>query len=137
MWLGYFLPSCREAPVPTILSHALIPRSLALLFSDTTNPTKNTTSHTRHHGCQQNLHSRTGGQTPWPAVTLTLHATSLRSSGDRNREARVYPHNPYSPSLSCIHTQLQTSLFTVGLVGRLENPNLPEREEETFQDTQT
>lgn len=55
-------------------------------------------------------------------------STSCHINKELAITGRPYPHNPYSPSLSCIHTQFNTSHFSVRLVGRIENLNLPERE---------
>ncbi len=63
--------------------------------------------------------------------SAALHATLIRScrEADQNRRGHMpHPHNPYSPPFNQIHTHFKTSHFSVGLVGRLENLNLPERE---------
>lgn len=61
-----------------------------------------------------------------------LHGTLLRScrAADHNREA--LSRNPRSAPLSCIHTQFKTSLFSVELVGRVANLNLPQTEKKNI-----
>lgn len=63
---------------------------------------------------------------------LVLCSTSRHINEELQRswsqQRGPHPHNPYSPPFNWIHTHFTTSHFSVGLVGQLENLNLPERE---------
>lgn len=61
-----------------------------------------------------------------------LHGTLPGAAEKPIITERLYPRNPRSPALSCIHTQFKTSLFSVELVGRVENLNLPQTEKKNI-----